>query len=516
MAAYSRLLGRGMLLARSSSGIARNLQATCLQSTRATFCSSTTSTPITTQQTASSSSEASTHPVMELPSEDSYRERFIPISRRSLMRNLLQEEKFLSESEKSKFEDFAIGLDTAITNHYHTVLMDLKTLFDPINPDKDTVATREWKRRERLDNEFWLLQKLGHVMEKANFHELAKAVVEAALNEHTAEEGVKVSVDPDRYDVLRYWALGRETPVIVHPWYTKLVKGAIKRYKKETEDKKPMDYYKRVVVAVRPKTEQKLILKMFKEVPVKALEQLLPDGKIKMTVLDKYILGTSIGLGALAVLIKTVSLMAHVQLQWTFLLMSVTAVIGIQAWTSYKNRHNRYLAQLSRMLYFKNVANNRGLLTLLVDRAEDELFKEVMLTYTFLLTQRPPSYLEQGGSAVSPTKPGGITSFALEQKVSDWVYEKTGANLEFDSSESNQLLQSYGILTEDEDHLLSVHPMDAALRNLPSRPPSLVTKVEEFDLDLEEGFERHYFDRENVYKEEEKRSEVETAAAREQ
>jgi hypothetical protein len=43
------------------------------------------------------------------------------------------------------------------------------------------------------------------------------------------------------------------------------------------------------------------------------------------------------------------------------------------------------------MLYFKNIANNRGLLTLLVDRAEDELFKKLALTYSFLLANRPPS-----------------------------------------------------------------------------------------------------------------------------
>lgn len=71
-------------------------------------------------------------------------------------------------------------------------IISFQNLFDPINPDKDTIATRQWNRRERLDNEFWLMQNLSHVMEKANFHELNKAVIERALKEHQSTEGVLV------------------------------------------------------------------------------------------------------------------------------------------------------------------------------------------------------------------------------------------------------------------------------------------------------------------------------------
>ena len=48
-------------------------------------------------------------------------------------------------------------------------------------------------RKERLDNEFWLLQKLAAVMEKANFHELSKPLVQQSLGKHLSREGVIVS-----------------------------------------------------------------------------------------------------------------------------------------------------------------------------------------------------------------------------------------------------------------------------------------------------------------------------------
>ena len=69
-----------------------------------------------------------------------------------------------------------------------------QSLFDPINPDKDTIKTRQWNRRERLDNEFWLMQKLAMVMERANFHEVPRSVIDQAMAEHvSSKEKVIVS-----------------------------------------------------------------------------------------------------------------------------------------------------------------------------------------------------------------------------------------------------------------------------------------------------------------------------------
>ena len=73
------------------------------------------------------------------------------------------------------------------------VFFILQSLFDPINPDKDTIATRELNRREKLDNEFWLLQKLEAIMEKANFRLLPTEEVKKSLEEHKARNGVIVS-----------------------------------------------------------------------------------------------------------------------------------------------------------------------------------------------------------------------------------------------------------------------------------------------------------------------------------
>ncbi len=203
----------------------------------------------------------------------------------------------------------------------------------------------------------------------------------------------QVSVNTDKYDILKFWALGKETPPQPVAWYVQLFSKLLKR-----PTPAPLEYYKRVVVAVRLKKDDKLILKAFKEIPINALEQLLPDGKVQMTKFDQGLIGVTLTIAAGGILAKFITYLAHVHVDWTLLITGVTGLMGLQAWNTYKNRRNYYLMDLNRALYFKNIANNRGLLALLVDRAEDETFKEALMVYTFLLTNRPPSTVEKESS----------------------------------------------------------------------------------------------------------------------
>ena len=210
-------------------------------------------------------------------------------------------------------------------------------------------------------------------------------------------------MDTARYDILRFWSLGRETATVPEPWYRRVLSAVTRSPSPE-----PREFYKRVVVAVRLKKDDKLMLKAFKEVPVNALEQLLPDGKVVMSKMDRGIITGSLALAGTGLVAKIVAYMAHVPMDWTLVVTTVTGLFGFRWWTVYKNRRNAYLLQLSRMLYFKNIANNRGLLTLLVDRAEDELYKELLLTYCFLLTNRPPSVAARASTEQLSTELGQL------------------------------------------------------------------------------------------------------------
>ena len=218
-------------------------------------------------------------------------------------------------------------------------------------------------------------------MEKAHFYELPREEVLRALKEHDAGDGVLVSVDPSKYDILQIWVVGKELePVEKGPWYTWIF-STTKQWIFPTPKE---ERYKRVVVAVRGRKQQKLMLKSFKDIRCANIEYLLPDGKIRMNRFDQNVMFATVTVGVASVAIKLVSFLADYKVSWTYIATAAAAIIFLRAWTAYKNKRNSYLVNLSRTLYFKSIANNRALLSLIADRAEDEMFKATLLAYCFL------------------------------------------------------------------------------------------------------------------------------------
>lgn len=190
-----------------------------------------------------------------------------------------------------------------------------------------------------------------------------------------------VSVDPKKYDVLRVWVVGKEfEPVDTGPLYSRVITGVIRQFKPAI----PAERYKRVVIAIRAKKQSKLLLKSFKDIRCANLEHLLPDGKIRMNQFDQRVLAAMLTVGGASAVIKLVSFLADYKVSWTYIAISVAGIVALRAWNMYKNKRNSYLVRLGQTLYFNSIANNRALLTLLADRAEDEVFKVTLLAYSFL------------------------------------------------------------------------------------------------------------------------------------
>ena len=247
--------------------------------------------------------------------------------------------------------------------------------------------TRYIGTKERQDREHLLLKKLNYVLYKAGFYELPYDAVQQALKERDVGDGVLVKVDPSKYDILRIWVVGKDMQDDDKGlgWTRKARKSVrYQVYGRPTTRER----YKRVIIAVRAKNQRKLILKTFKDIPCPNLEHLLPEGKIEMTRFDQVLVGVSLTIGLTAAVIKLITLMADHQVG-LLPIATVTAVVLLaRTWSVYKSRRNKYLADLTQTLYFKSMANNRALLTLVVDRAEDEAYKSAMLAYSFVRASR--------------------------------------------------------------------------------------------------------------------------------
>ena len=345
----------------------------------------------------------------------------------------------------------------------------MQLLYDYMDPDKDTYQTRELSKKEILDNEYRLLLKVNKFLDKANFFEIPKHQLAVLLHDRDLD-GLLISVDPSDYEMLRIWTRGRMT--MKRP-RTLILKNYIRSFFHWRSTGTPpsinpeFEVYTRVCVAVRSRGEKKLFFKAFKDVPCGKLEYLLPDGKIKMSNFDKGFLATSVVLGSITVAMRSLPAIADlVKVQWTWLALGLAGAIGARAWIGYKNKRNHYLANLATTLYYKTVANNRGVLTLLADRAQDEEFKEAILAYVFLLSPRNRRGVP--GTQYTANPPIYDTPQSLQDRINKWLNRRFDlTNVTFDIDDALEKLDNLGVLVRRPNGTLTVLNIKDSLDILP-------------------------------------------------
>ena len=371
-------------------------------------------------------------------------------------------------------------------------------LYDNLDPDKDTISM-SWRRpsaKDNLDNQYWLLQKLENLLYKANYLKIPRERLLLLLQEHNTSEGVRVAVDPTTYSILQIWTRGLKKVRLPFSERFKAFLSKVSRRGKEEERGPKNEVFTRVFVAVRSKKETKLHLKIFKDVPCPHLEYLLPDGKIRMSMFDKGFLASSVFLGSIVAAAKVIAFAGDYNMDFAWVGLGLAGLIGARGWLGYKNKRNAYLVNLSRTLYFKTVSNNRGVLTLLTDRAQDEEFKESLLVYLFLLSP----YNRRGvpGLAYTAAAPLYDTGDSLKMRIEEWLRDKFKiSDVSFDIDNAISQLDAMGLLVQHADETLTVVPMDVALETLPRPSQNWIgglrnsETVEEGGLGGEDAFSYH-------------------------
>lgn len=342
----------------------------------------------------------------------------------------------------------------------------MQLLYDNLDPDKDTFQTRDLSKKEVLDQEYWLLEKVEKLLDKANYYQIPPYKFADLLKEHDSD-GVSIFVDPNNYEMLKIWTRGIESRKRSN-W--ERLKSYFNIFVDRRKDPRIVDpeytVYSRVFVAVRSRSSKKLHLKVFKEVPCNKLEHLLPDGKIKMSRFDKQFLASSVVLGGCLLASRSVPMLADMKVQWTYIGVGLAGVIGARAWIGYKNKRNQYLANLASTLYYRTVANNRGVLTLLTDRAQDEEFKEALLAYAFLLSPRNRRGIP--GTEHTSAPPLYDTPDSLKSRIEEWLLKRFSLNnIHFDIDDALHKLDIMGLLVRQKNGKLTVRNIEEALSILP-------------------------------------------------
>jgi len=213
----------------------------------------------------------------------------------------------------------------------------------------------------------------------------------------------------------------------------KKAEGVVRRERKLLPDTVSSDY---------------VYIKLFKNMPRSDVEMAFPNTQVRFRLFDKIKFGVTASSGFGVGVISTAGKLALLSNPYT-LVMTLGGLGGIAARQvgNFIAQRNRYMVVLAKNLYFHSMADNRGVMTLLADRAADEDIKEEMLLYTAIANHRfKASDLE-----------------TIDRGIEDYLSQTFGINVDFDVSDALDRLKKEGIVTVLEDGTLkTLVPEEAA------------------------------------------------------
>ncbi|XP_006108505.1 transmembrane protein 143 [Myotis lucifugus] len=300
-------------------------------------------------------------------------------------------------------------------------------LYDPINPDRETLDQPSLTDPQRLSNEQEVLLALEPLLAQANFSPLSEDTLAYALVVHHPQDEVQVTINLDQYIYMQFWALGQRVGKM-----PRMSSVGSRRYYFFKATPAERRYFKRVVLAARTKRGH-LVLKSFKDTPLEGLEQLLPELKVRTSALQRTLLNLFLVVSGVAVFVNVgMVVLTDLKMGTSLLLLFFAVFMGVRATkVSLGPGSSAFRGKLAHMLYYRSTSNNSELLSALALRAQDEHVKEALLAHTFL-ARRP-----EGASG-----PPEETSRWLQAEVENWLLTQTGCAVTFNGARALGHLQA--------------------------------------------------------------------------
>jgi hypothetical protein len=402
-------------------------------------------------------------------------ERFIPLSKAAIIVHLTAPAAW----DGNRHEDFArfCRLLVAVYHHkFREKLEQLKQAYLPFSPDRDTLAVLQYGEKQREHLHQYLVKEIRGLLVRANYELLGVNDLKHAFSQ-LSPYGLELEVDLGDFDdvIVSYRGSGTRTDrrrtlknlylfkeVIEVPVYRRLF-VMLKLKSGEQRIRELMDEYgltqQQAAARVRKArwglpemmNERHIYIKLFKQIPKTDLEMLFPNTRVRLKLFDKIKLSVTCGGGTISGLAATATKLtvAVSALGVASALGGLIAVIARQV-TKIFTQRTRYMMVLAQNLYFHNLANNRGVLGLLLDRAEEEECKEIILAYYFLV--RYPDRTRSKN--------------ALGREVNDYLRSTFGAAIEFDIDDAVRKLREGGLLVYSKDTRLQAVDLSTACRRL--------------------------------------------------
>lgn len=377
------------------------------------------------------------------------REAFIPYSRQEIIELCVADGK-ISPAEQQDFRDFCKILAAYYHFKLHRSLEILKANFIPFNPDLEP------KRSERALNknpdiqqqEQDLLDTLVSILQRANYYPISRQTLNLALLDGSMFD-LKTEVDFNDFEQMICYARGdRSEKITSQKWGFK------------TEEQ-TIEIYQRVVLLIKFKHEQhfqdkpvaqeeldfkpgKTYVYLYKNLSKLDLEFIFPNVKMSMNWKDRLLFGVPAIGAAIPLILRVIPQLILIfgviiylvlgyqpieQLQVKeeqvrdiapilIAVMSLIITMGgfaFRQYTTYKNKQIKFQKSVTETLFYRNIANNTGVFKYLIDAAEEEECKEIILAYYHLLTSERP-----------------LTPSQLDDRIEAWMEDNFDTKIDFD------------------------------------------------------------------------------------
>lgn len=398
--------------------------------------------------------------------EYSDREHYIPLRKRDLI-DFLAKDSRLDRQHREAFRQFCRLVSAVWHFEYYETLERIKDAYAPFDPDATIPPLQEITPEQRHEQIDRLFTQIALLVEKANYIRLSRKDIEAAVEGGASDWGVNMHVDWSVFERLEMYvrSQGKTLRIKRHPlffWRT---------------EEKAVETYRRLLLVVKLRKHRRLpptidtedvFLKMFKDIPKLDIEMVLPGTSLQMPLTQKWKLGGSL-IGSFGYAIWSL---------WTGLVKAITALVagamtltfgavqfalfapflalfgyGYKQYYSYMVTKQTYAKMLAESLYYQNLDNNLGVVTQILDEAEEQECRETILAYFYLWKYAPSE---------------GWSSDQLDDYIEMDLEGKLNLKVDFEIQDALDKLLRLNLVTLSGDKYRTV-PIDRALELLDHR-----------------------------------------------
>ncbi len=376
------------------------------------------------------------------------REAFIPYQRDDLIAMCLNE-GLLSDSQRKDFEE----LSEILMAHLHFEFLEsseaVKKYYGPFDPDRDTILLEKDIDLDQREQD--LIELFRSTAERANYFEVSNEQIEKCFEAVTLID-LQTTVDLDDFDRVVCFARGDiDKKTTVKKLFSKkeidvdILQRVLLLFKFKGEEYFESSKQKQKVRKESLFEPGKVYAYFYKDVPKYDLELLFPNVKVGMNLKQKLLFAVPAIGGSIGVLLKIVPQLLIIIGVVLFLLggkdwlaktglteeavsnfmpvmvalMGVVLALGglaIKQWGGYRKRRIQLLKDVSEQLFFRNLATNRSVFHRIIDSAEEEESKEMLLVFYHLITSQEEK----------------LTRECLDEKIEKWMEDKFDSIIDFD------------------------------------------------------------------------------------